>query len=94
MEQVVNIVKHGGKRPSETFMREKLYASIIAACLSVRVPDGQAETIANSVCESAIDWLQIRPEVTSNDIRLVAAKHLKIHHPEAAYLYEQHRMII
>jgi hypothetical protein len=38
-----------------------------------------------------LEWLEQRPEVTSHDIRLVATRHLRAHHPDAAYLYEQHR---
>lgn len=94
MGLAVDVIKHGGQRQPEQFMREKLHASIVAACRSVRTPEGQAEAIASAVCESVIAWLQQHPEVTSNDIRLVATKHLRVHHPEAAYLYEQHRITI
>ena len=94
MNLAVDIIKHGGQRQSEQFMREKLHSSIVAACLSVRAPEGQAEAIAHAVCESVMAWLQQHPEVTSNDIRLIATKHLRIHHPEAAYLYEQHHITI
>jgi len=94
MNLTVNIIKGGGKRPSEKFSRRKLHKSIIAVCLSVRTPQGQAIATANSVCDSVIDWLKDRQEVTSKDIRTIAAKHLKRFHPEAAYLYEQHHIII
>jgi len=90
----VDIIKRGGDRQSEQFLRKKLHASIVSACLSVRTPEGQAEAIAHAVCESVIAWLQQRPEVTSQDIRIVAAKHLRVHHPEASYLYEQHHITI
>lgn len=94
MGLAVDIIKHEGKRPAEQFQREKLHTSIVAVCLSLRTPEGQAEDIANSVCDKVIVWLQQKPEVTSHDIRMVAAKHLKKQHPEAAYLYEQHHIII
>ena len=94
MNEVVDIIKRGGKRQSERFMREKLHASIVAACLSVRAPEGHAEATAHAVCEGVIDWLEKRLEVTSNDIRVVATRFLKNYHPEAAYLYEQHRITI
>lgn len=94
MTLLVDVIKHGGQRQSERFMREKLHASIVAACLSVRVPTGQAETIATTVCEAVISWLQQHPEVTSQDIRVVATKYLRIQHPEAAYLYEQNKITI
>jgi transcriptional regulator NrdR family protein len=90
----VDVIKHGGQRQSERFMREKLHSSIVATCLSVRVPTGQAETIANTVCEAVIGWLQQHPEVTSQDIRVIATKNLRIQHPEAAYLYEQNKITI
>ncbi len=90
----VDVIKRGGQRQPEHFQREKLHASIVAVCLSARAPDGQAEAVAHAVCEAVIAWLQLHPEVTSNDIRMTAAKHLRIHHPEAAYLYEQNRITI
>jgi transcriptional regulator NrdR family protein len=94
MGQVTNIIKKSGKRQPEYFSRKKLHASIMAACLSVHTPEGQAESTADAVCDVAMIWLQQRPEVTSHDIRIVAAKHLKNYHPEAAYLYEQHHITI
>jgi transcriptional regulator NrdR family protein len=94
MSLTVDIIKRGGKRPTEQFKREKLHASIIAVCLSTRTPEGQAEATAQAVCEAVISWLETRPEVTSHDIRIVAARQLKKHHPEAAYLYEQYRTTI
>jgi transcriptional regulator NrdR family protein len=94
MALAVDVIKRGGQRQSERFMREKLHNSIVATCLSVRVPIGQAEEIAHSVCEAVVAWLQQHPEVTTQDIRVVAAKHLSIQHPEAAYLYEQNRITI
>jgi transcriptional regulator NrdR family protein len=94
MNLAVDIIKRGGNRQSERFKREKLHASIVAACLSVRTPEGQAEATAHAVCDAVIAWLQQRPEVTSHDIRMVAIRRLKSYHPEAAYLYEQHLITI
>jgi transcriptional regulator NrdR family protein len=90
----VDVIKRGGRRQPEKFQREKLHASIVAACLCVRAPEGQAEAIAHAVCDSVIAWLENHPEVTSRDIRIITTKHLKTHHPEAAYLYEQNRITI
>jgi len=94
MNLSADIIKRGGHRHTEGFVRAKLHDSIVAACLSVRTPEGQAETTANAVCENVINWLRQRPEVTSHDIRQVAARYLKSYHPEAAYLYEQHHITI
>jgi transcriptional regulator NrdR family protein len=90
----IDIVKREGQRPSENFSSEKLHASIVAACLSVRTPAGQAETIAKAVSVSVMTWLETKPEVTSQDVRRIAAKHLRTHQPDAAYIYEQHRITI
>lgn len=90
----IDIVKHAGRRPSEPFSPDKLHHSVRAACLSVRSPEGEANTTARAVTEAVILWLETKPEVTSNDLRRIASGHLRRFHPEAAYLYEQHRTII
>lgn len=90
----VDIVKGNGRRPTEAFQPEKLRASIEAACLSAQTAPGQAEMIAQRVVRDVSDWLENRPEVTSHDIRRAAGKTLKSHHPDAAYLYDQHRITL
>lgn len=93
MPQLIDIVKRG-RRPSERFDRNKLRRSLVAACLSVRTPTGQAEDIADKACDGVIIWLSDRPVVTSADLRRKAADSLRTHHPEAAYLYSRHTHII
>lgn len=90
-EHDTHIIKRKGQRASEPFSKAKLHQSITAASLSARAPEGQADTIAHAVTNYVLEWLESRPEVTSHDIRLVATRHLRAHHPDAAYLYEQHR---
>lgn len=90
----INVIKAGGKRPSEEFDPEKLHRSIVASCLSLRTPDGQAEEIARHVCLEVIRWCGNRPEITSADIRRVGAKVFAKHHPEAAYLYKQELTVL
>lgn len=90
----IDIIKRSGRRPTESFQLEKLHNSIVAACLSARSVPGQAESIARAVTQEVVEWLETRPEVTSEDIRRIAARHLKNHHPDAAYLYEQHRITL
>jgi len=94
MNNPPDIIKRGGKRPSEVFKQEKLHGSIRAACLSVRSPEGEAETIAKNVCDAVIAWLETKPEVTSSDLRRKATSVLDSFHPEAAYLYKHHQLII
>lgn len=90
----VDIVKRGGKRPSEQFQADKLRSSLVAACLSVKTPRGQAETTADMVVHSVTIWLSNKPEVTSSDLRRIATKHLLTHHPDAAYMYENYHHTI
>ena len=93
-QPLIDIVKRGGKRSSERFETSKLHASVLAACLSVRSPEATAESAAQSVCTVVIGWCSTRPEITSDDVRRVAANHLNRIHPEAAYLYKHHRMVL
>ena len=90
----IDVVKRDGQRPSEKFDRSKLHASVQAACLSVRSPHGEAEITAASVCDVVIGWLMNKPEVTSADVRRVASSYLEQLHPEAAYLYKHHRLVL
>lgn len=93
MGKAVDIVKRK-PRPSEPFQRDKLHRAIYAACVSVRLPSGNAEQVTVSVCDAVVDWLEAREVATTRDIRKVAAKHLRTHHPDVAYIYEQHRHIM
>jgi transcriptional regulator NrdR family protein len=90
----IDVVKRSGRRPVEAFDADKLLRSIRAACLSVRSPEGQAESTAANVTGAVVLWLDTKPAVTSHDIRRLASAHLERYHPEAAYLYQHHRIII
>lgn len=94
MALAVDVVKRGGKRPTEAFSRAKLHASVYATCLSVRSLDGHATDTANHVCNVVVSWADNKPEVTSADIRHQAVKALETVHPDAAYLYKHHKQII
>lgn len=86
-----HIVKRAGH--SEPYDLRKLYASIYSACLSVREHPATAELIAAQVVKDFETWLEHKHEVTSNDIRRVAATHLKVINPDAAHMYLHHRVI-
>lgn len=94
MGLAVDVVKRGGRRPKESFDADKLLRSLRAACLSVRTPDGEANTTARKVTGHVIFWLENKPVVTSHDLRRLATLHLQNYHPEAAYFYKHHRHII
>ena len=88
---VVHIVKNGRRRKIEPFDQHKLHQSLVAACLASGTPTGHAEHMARRVTEDVIVWLQGHQEVTSNDLRRVASRHLRTYHPDASYFYEHHR---
>lgn len=86
-----HVVKRAGHE--EVYDPRKLYASIYAACLSVREPAGSAEVIASEVVESVEAWLAPKHLVTGNDLRRQAASYLKSINPNAAYLYLHQRVL-
>ena len=90
---MADVIKRNGTK-SEPFDKQKLHTSIEAACLSVRSPEGEAALIARRVADTVHTWVDARPAVTSNDIRRVAASLLDTFHPEAAYLYQNHRLVV
>lgn len=86
-----HIVKRHGH--TEAYDERKLYASIFSSCQAVREPSGSAELIADKVVKDINSWIAKKHEVTSNDIRANAAVHLKLYHPDAAYIYLHHRVV-
>lgn len=89
----IDVIKQG-KRPPEEFNPDKLHNSIIATCLSVRTPEGQAQDIAKTVTLGVMNWCETHPEITSADIRRQAQRIIKTLHPDAAYLYKNYKTII
>lgn len=83
------VVKRAGH--TEYFDPRKVYASVYAACLSLRVTVHEAEMIAERVTEEVKKWLAPKNEVTAHAISEHVAKLLKVYHPDAAYLYQSHR---
>lgn len=82
------------QKQSHLFDPLQLHGSIVSACMSVRSHEGEAHKTAERVCEKVINWLAQKDEVTSSDIRRVAAEHLSIYHPEAAYIYQNLKMMV
>jgi len=94
MSLAIDVVKRSGKRPTESFDLDKLLRSVLAACLSVRTPEGEANDTARKVTGAVVIWLDTKPAVTSHDIRRITSTHLSRFHPEAAYFYQHHKHII
>jgi hypothetical protein len=88
------VVKSAPGKVPEAFDPIKLHGSIAAACLSVRSFEGEAHMTAQRVCEKVLEWLEEKAEVTAHDVRRVTSNHLRIYHPEAAYIYEQYGAIV
>lgn len=88
---MTHVVKRKGH--SELFAHHKLAASIHASCLSVRTPIGEAEVTAQRVVKDIIPWLEQKIEVTSADVRRKATEYLQVYNPDAAYMYEQYRVV-
>jgi len=84
-----HIVKRAGH--SEEYDPKKLYASVYCASLSVREPVGSAELIAQKVVDELGSWITNKHQVTSDDIRRMAAKHLVGINPDAGQIYKNHR---
>lgn len=85
------IVKRAGH--TEDFDERKLYASVYASCVAVKVPQGEAELVASQVCGDVREWLKDKEEVTAADIHRTAAKNLCAYNADAGYIYETHREI-
>jgi CTP:molybdopterin cytidylyltransferase MocA len=93
MDHVIDVVKHG-KRESELFAVQKLHDSIVASCRSLKSPEAVAKHAAEQVCAVVIAWAADKPEITSDDIRRQASHALERYHPEAAYIYQHHNVIM
>ncbi len=91
---VADIVKRGGKRPTENYERAKLERSIRSALRSLKTPDGQTNDTARAVCDLVEQWLQNQHEVTSEDLRRKANDALAPLHPEAAFIYKNFKIIL
>lgn len=94
MRHPTHVIKSEGKRPSEDYHRDKLHASIVAACMSVHSTISQAESTAHAVTDNVESWLENKPEVTSSDIRNIASQFLHTYNPDAAYIYKNNQNTI
>lgn len=86
-----HIVKRKGH--TEPYDERKVYASVFAACQSVREPAGSSELVADKVQKEVSSWIAQKHEVTANDIRRQAAKHLSVYNPDAGHMLLHHRVI-
>jgi len=83
-----HIVKRAGH--TEKYDERKLYASVYASCLAVKVPIGEAELVADKVVKEVEDCLKDKYELTSGDIFRRCYQHFQVYNPDAAYMYKHH----
>jgi transcriptional regulator NrdR family protein len=86
-----HIVKRKGH--TEPYDERKVYASVFAACQSVREPSGSSELVADKVVKDVNEWIEKKHEVTSNDIRRQASKHLSVYNLDAGHMLLHHRVV-
>lgn len=91
MSHVSHIVKRQGH--TEPYDEKKVYASVFAACLSVREPVGSSELVADKVMNDVNSWIARKHEVTANDIRRQASKHLNAYNQDAGHMLLHHRIV-
>ena len=83
-----------GKRPPEDFDAKKLRASLYAACLSAKSPEGLACNLADQAAREVEAWSSQKSDITTTDIRAQAGRFLEHNHPDAAYLYKHHKKMM
>lgn len=88
---MAHIVKRKGH--TENFDERKVYASVFAACMNIRMLDQQAELIANKVTDEVKRWIDAQNEVTSEQIFIKVVEQLQALNKEAAFMYKTHRDI-
>lgn len=91
MDSVRYIVKRKGH--TEPYDRGKLHASICSVSLASGEVFWDIDLIAEETLQDVEAWLEAKHEVTSNDIRRIAADALAKHSGDAAHLYRYQRII-
>ncbi len=88
-------MKHTVKRKGhkEPFDPRKIYASVYSSCVALRMTEDEAELIAQKVESDIKETVKDAEEVTAHTIHKLVVESLKKYHPDAAYLYENHKDI-
>jgi len=86
-----HIVKRKGH--TEAFDARKIYASVFAACLVLRMKDEEAELIAHMVSDEVEKLLKDVKQIEAHKIHKLVTENLKKYNENAAYIYDTHRDI-
>lgn len=87
----MHTVKRKGHK--EVFDARKIYASVYAACLTLRMKDEEAELIAHMVSDEVEKALKSVVEIEAHRIHKLVVQSLKKYNSDAAYMYDTHRDI-
>ena len=83
------LVKRRGH--TEPFDEKKLYGSILAACMSLRMKDEEAELLSETVSQEVVKAVADAETVDAATLHKHVAERLHRYNPDAAFLYDTHR---
>ena len=86
-----HIVKRKGHK--EPFESRKIYASVFAACMAIRMGDEEAELIAHMVSDEVEKELKDVKEIDAHSIHKHVTKALSKYNVDAAFIYDTHKDI-
>ena len=77
----------------EKFNEKKLYASVYTSLIACHTTEKEAELISEEVTKLIRRWVANKSHVSSHDLRLETAKHLRDYNHLASYVYTHHRVL-
>lgn len=86
-----HIVKRKGHK--ERFDVRKVYASVFAACMVIRMSDKESELLADKVAKEVSREYKDVHEISSHSIHAFVTKEIKKYNKDVAYMYETHKDI-
>jgi len=86
-----HIVKRKGAKAR--FDERKVYGSVFAACMTLRMSDEEAEMIADMVAHEVTEEYKDVHEVSAHSIHKFVIECLEKYNPDVAYMYDTHRDI-
>ncbi|HVF68963.1 MAG TPA: ATP cone domain-containing protein [Xanthomonadales bacterium] len=90
-KKMKHIVKRKGH--TESFDARKIYASVFASCLVLRMKDEEAELIAHMVSDEVEKALKDVKQIEAHKIHKLVTQSLKKYNADASYIYDTHRDI-
>lgn len=86
-----HIVKRKGH--TEEFDEKKIYGSVFAACMTLRMFEKEGELIADTVTKEVVLYFKDVQKMTNQEIHREVTKRLHKYNPDAAYIYDTHKDI-